>query len=446
MELNHWQTAEQKQCLSPMQAQSLKILEMSNYDLYRFLQEEQLENPILEMDAEGTETGETEAVKDPAFRAPGSLRVRNEDRQGYEEIPQAQGDSLAEHLRSQIQVSRYTRGELALFSYVIESLDEDGYLTVPADEIASLTGNSVEAAQKCIDAIRCMEPAGVGARDLADCLMLQLKARNACDESLTRMINDSLADVAAGHYRKIARQLSLTAKEVQRCVRIIHTLNPRPGNGFGIPGEPCYVVPDVMIDQRDGSWTVALNDKWMGSIGISRMYLELARNGGDGDMSEYLRNKIQRARFLLKSIEQRRDTLLRVTSVVLRKQKSFLKGEGTLVPMRLREIALELRMHESTVSRTIRDKYVQAPCGTYLFRELFDEGVGAAADRNTASSRQFVKNVLVDLIQKENPDSPFSDNELSAELRQLGVVLSRRTVAKYREELNLGNACERKVI
>lgn len=437
------QEIKQKQILSFQQTQSLKILAMSNLELYDLLQREQTENPVLEVEgASGAEEyrsiGDWFSRKKRLTESPGW----DGDDDGLEdEIGQAQSDTLADTLKAQIRLHCYTERETALIHYIIDLLDEDGYLLVSTEEIGRLTDSSPEQIQKCLDAIRCMEPAGVGAGSLCECLLLQLRAKGITDPNLERIIRGCLPEVASGHYHKIAGQLSISTEAVRECVRVIRSLNPRPGSGFGSQSGPDFVIPDVIFDRQGDTWEITLNDKWMGSIGISRMYEALSRSAQEESTAEYLKEKIRRAQFLMKSIEQRRNTLLRVASVILNRQKDYLEQKGPLAPLSLGTVAKELQIHESTVSRTIREKYVQTPLGTHPFRQYFSAGLMTCGGPQSSSA---VKDKIAGLVREENSSRPLSDSALAEELKKQGVEISRRTVAKYREELQIRNAAERR--
>ncbi|MVB10094.1 RNA polymerase sigma-54 factor [Caprobacter fermentans] len=435
------QEISQKQTLSLLQTQSLKILMMNNSELYDFLQREQMENPVLELEG-GSEEEKIRSVGDWFCRqghGPESIEWDDEEREPARKEDQT--ISLQESLKSQIRLRMYTKREIQLIQYIIDLLDEDGYLTVSADEISSLTNCSPDQVRKCIDAVQCMEPAGVGAGSLCECLLLQLEAKGLWDRNLASIVENHLPEVAYGHYHKLARQLSLPIKEVKEYVAVLHTLNPRPGSGFGCPENPAYIIPDVLIDRQEDSWEITLNDRWIGSVGVSRMYEALYHHSKDPGTTEYLKEKIRRAQFIVKSVEQRRNTLLRVTRVVLDRQKEYFEGRGPLAPLNLSMVSSELKLHESTVSRAIREKYLQSPAGTRLFKDFFSAGVASCGE--TMSSHA-VKEMIVRLIREEDAARPLSDSALAEKLKGSGVNLSRRTVAKYRDELKIKNAFERR--
>lgn len=442
MNLN--QEISQKQTLSVFQTQSLNILTMNNFELFEFIEKEQLENPVLEVES-GCEAEPFTSIGNwfHKQRNEPEPTETDEDNQNSD-IGMPQGDSLRDFLRSQIPIRTFTKEETLLTQYIIDLLDENGYLTVSAEEITALTGAGSQKVQKCIHAVRQMEPAGVGAGTLCECLLLQLQMKGLLDDNLTRIISGFLNEVACGHFHKIAKQLSLSTDDIRKYVNQIHSLNPLPGSGFGSQDVPNYIIPDIILDRQGDTWEITLNDKWMGSIGISRMYENLYRHSDDENTAEYLKDKIKRAQFLVRSIEQRRDTLLKVAQVLLEKQKGFLGGNQPLAPLNLGMIAQALQIHESTVSRAIRDKYVQTPLGTHLLKNFLTTGISSCTGEQ--KSGRAVKEMIAQLIRSEDASKPLSDNALAAQLKQLGVDISRRTVAKYREQIKIGNASTRKTV
>ncbi|MCX7614192.1 MAG: RNA polymerase factor sigma-54, partial [Clostridiales bacterium] len=304
----------------------------------------------------------------------------------------------------------------------------------------------IETVVKCIKCLQSMEPAGVGAESLKQCLIIQAKKAGCVDKMLVELIKYHLEDIAECKYKKITDELCISRKQLMEYVELIKSFNPHPSRGFGDDIAE-YIIPDVMISCYFGEWEILLNDKWIGGVGINKLYKTYVDNVEDECVREYLKEKINRAKFIVKCIEQRRDTLLEISHIILEKQLDFITGAGYLNVMNLSDVAAELGIHSSTVCRAIKNKYIQTPKGIYSFRRFF---VGKTnhypiADDEEISSAK-AKAILKDIVHDENKQLPFSDNALVKEMGRLGILLSRRTIAKYRKELGLPNAVERRSI
>ena len=291
-----------------------------------------------------------------------------------------------------------------------------------------------------------MEPAGIGAESLRQCLMIQAKRAGRADKILADLIKYYLEDIASCRYKKITDELCITRKKLTEYIELIKSFNPRPSRGFGDDTAE-YIIPDVLVSFRCDDWEILLNDKWIGCVGINKLYKSYADNAEDECVREYLKDKIRRTKFIVKSIEQRRDTLLKITRYILENQLGFITGTDFLKVMSLNDVADGLGIHSSTVCRAIRDKYIQIPKGVYSFRSFFAGKAGRSllAD-NEETSNAKVKAVLKEIIRKENRRSPLSDSTLSKELEKHRIMLSRRTIAKYRKELGLPNAADRRIL
>lgn len=262
------------------------------------------------------------------------------------------------------------------------------------------------------------------------------------EEILSEMIKHHLQNIAEGKISTISRALKLSSAEVRKMIHVIKGLNPRPLNGIG--GEKAqYIVPDVLLSHQDGGWNIELNDKWTGNLQSNDYYIHMMETAQDQELKSYFENKLRRARFIINAVEQRRETLTGITREILKRQEPYFLGTGQLKPMTLEEIADALEIHKSTVSRAIRDKYLRAPSGCFLFRSLFTTGI-PSGDGNGDVSRNAVKAKLKELVAAEDKKKPWSDEQLAGLLQDAGMPISRRTVAKYRMELGIGGAFQRK--
>ena len=286
-----------------------------------------------------------------------------------------------------------------------------------------------------------LEPQGIFASGLEECLLIQVQGMDE-EEILSEMIKHHLQNIAEGKISTISRALKLSSAEVRKMIHVIKGLNPRPLNGIG--GEKAqYIVPDVLLSHQDGGWNIELNDKWTGNLQSNDYYIHMMETAQDQELKSYFENKLRRARFIINAVEQRRETLTGITREILKRQEPYFLGTGQLKPMTLEEIADALEIHKSTVSRAIRDKYLRAPSGCFLFRSLFTTGI-PSGDGNGDVSRNAVKAKLKEFVAAEDKKKPWSDEQLAGLLQDAGMPISRRTVAKYRMELGIGGAFQRK--
>ena len=300
-------------------------------------------------------------------------------------------------------------------------------MEIPAEMIA-----------KALAVVQSLEPAGVAARDLSECLILQLRRRGEADETVLAIVKDYLPQLGRKQYGAIARALRVSEREVRAAEKQIAALEPRPGQAFQTREETVYIRPDVFVAEIDGVWQAVVNEYYLPRLTVSVYYQKLLEQTEDAETAAYLRQKLRHAQTLLHSLSQRGSTLRRCAEVAVREQKAFFAGGTTeLVPMRMRDLAAEIEVHPSTVSRCLRGKYLQCRQGTYPLRYFFPLPSGGV-------SRQAVQQRLVELIRGEDAAHPLSDEKLCCLLLSQGVEISRRTVAKYRTELGIPAASGRK--
>ena len=434
---------EQKLSLSYRQTLSLQVLAMNTSELNDYIEEQQLENPILEVQKEHESYEELAAIGQ-YFQSAAFDEKQNtfEDEEEYQqELPYSDVEPLKDYVISQLKPGACSDSDLPVLTFLIDSLDDHGYLPLSAEQTANLTGASAEQAARMIELLQSLEPVGIGARDLKHCLSLQAEARNAAPEVFSLIDND-LEDISHGYYQRISKDLGISVKKIKECVLFIQTLNPIPINGFS-RGHVEYIVPDVIFTCQDGEWNVEVNDRWVGSIGISSLYIEMAKAVDDPELKKYFSQKIDAARFVLQCVEQRRHTLEQVSRYILEYQLGFFQGTQPLRPLTMRQIADALSIHESTVSRTLRTKFAATPRGTFPLKSCLDDSL-SRTDGQTKHGRSETMEALSAMIQKEDPAHPYSDSTLSAMLENAGYPVSRRTVTKYREILGISNAFARK--
>lgn len=441
MEMKAELSLQAKQVLSQVQMQSLNILSMSMTELREFLQNEEIENPLMEYSAErqGMDIPVTYREYDRFYN-----RGARDDYNGEGELYQVENGppSVEEMINMQISWDCFGEKEKQIVNFCIHSLEQSGYLPIPAKEIAVALGTELSVVEGVLSELKTLEPRGIFASGLEECLLLQIKGMER-EKDLEKIIRFHLNDVAEGKISNISRKTKLSSMEVRKLIHIIKELNPRPLNGYG--GDRAqYVLPDIIIDYQDGQWAISLNDKWTGNIGVNEFYVHMMETAQDEELRVYFEEKLRRARFIVSAVEQRRKTLEGIAEGILRRQAGYFLGKEPLKPMTLEEIAKEQEIHKSTVSRAIRDKYVLVPAGCLLIRDLFTTGIGSGEGDNEDVSRNTVKAHLKKLVDQENKQKPFSDEQLAGLLGESGMQISRRTVAKYRMEMGIGSAFQRR--
>lgn len=438
---------EQKQILAPALRQSLKILGMNNRQLDEYIENQQLENPVLDRG----KTAESVAPCD-SFTAQYHVSGRKkntvsdaDDGCVYSDIPEEQPETLEKYLVEQLAVREMAEAEYRLAVYMIRELNPDGYLDTALNDICKATGASMAQVDQCLAAIQRMEPAGVGARNLEECLELQLRRSGKFEHDMEELIAHHLKDVANCHINKIAREMHISRDRAEKLTEILKTLNPRPASCIE-EEEIQYIIPDVIVKKNGEELKISLNDRWMRPPVLNDYYMSLSASCDEPELESYLAEKIRQAKFVLSSIERRKNTVLSVMQLILDQQRSFFCDGGSLAPLSMQFAASVLEVHESTICRAVKDKYVQCGRGTFPMRYFFVRNICREGNPGTeeAVSSSGIKELIGTMIQKENKQSPLSDANLSKCLKDAGIRISRRTVAKYREEMGIHNAFIRK--
>lgn len=444
-------TQEQKLIMTQQMQLSVKLLQMSGFELQEYIEKELQENPILD--------GKYEKEEEPKVQ----------DRMDYKELikylefdnygAQSYGDynddevspfnfiseikSLKEYLDEQVtemNVNEYTK---ALCKYIIENLDKRGYLDMSINDISKELKVPLEEVEDALEIVQSLEPSGIGGRDLKECLKIQLINRGADTDNLFKIIDSHLENLGDNKYAAIAKDLKITPKEAQDLGDIIKTLEPKPSRGFFTGEDVKYIVPDAQIRKISGKYYVIMNEEMSPRLAINNVYKEILTENKDKDAVEYIKGKMNSALFLMKSVDHRKSTIHKVLEKITDKQEEFLdKGEAYLKPMTLKEIADEIGVHESTVSRAVRDKYVYIPRGTMKIKDFFTTKI--SNDDNEDVSVVNIKNAIKKLVEDEDKKKPLSDQIICEKLNELDMNISRRTVAKYREELGIKSSSKRK--
>ena len=450
----------QTQTLSPQMMQSMEILQMGSQELLEYIQDQVQENPVLEME-EKYGKGDDTAVLQRKLEWLESTDAQNryyhqQDTEDDEKDPisnygtvDEREENLYLYVLSQLEVMDLEPELLPVGRFLVESLNQNGWLDESVEDLAEELGKPVEEVEKVLAAVQSLEPAGVGARNLSECLVLQLQRRHEDSELAIRIARDYLDPLSKSRYGLIAKSLGVCQEEVRTACDLIRTLNPRPGGGFAARENLVYITPDLFVVNFPDHFELLTNDYFFPDLNISGYYCRMLKSTEDNEVKDYLMGKVRQAKWVVHSIEQRRSTLLRCAECILELQEEFFRrGPGHLKPMCLADIAQKVGVHESTVSRTVRDKYLQCASGVYPLSYFFSRSLGAPAARpgteENASSPDFAKALLKKLIGGEDKHKPLSDQKLCERMAREGCELSRRTVAKYRDELGIPSTTGRK--
>jgi len=455
MELQQRPELRQKMTLSPQVYQGLSILAMPIADLQQLIEVEMLENPVLEVDetesepVEGEEQAEDEREDERSWdewlemyedldsMEPTAPRDPNAEQANTEEFVggiQSFDDYLLDQLSLLDVADEVDRGARA----VVGSLDEDGFFVGSLAEVARLAGITEQEAEAGLKAVQQLDPPGVGARNLAEALCIQMEFLGLEEPMLTRIIDEHLDDIAANHFRKVARALRIDENEVRRLVEVLRALNPRPAGAFSPGPSPGYIVPDVTLRRFDEEWLIIPNNEALPTLRVSPRYRSMLKSGStaDDETRRYLKDKIRSAESFIRNVDRRKDTVSRITEIILEVQRDFFEdGTGPLRPLRLEDVAVELGVHLSTVSRGVTGKYMATPYGLFELKHFFSGGYRTSTGMDVAATS--IKQRLRELVKEEDVAKPLSDQKLAELLSDEGVSVARRTVAKYREELGI---------
>jgi RNA polymerase sigma-54 factor len=360
-------------------------------------------------------------------------------------ITDNRGEDLEEYLISQLVTLPLTEKEQEIAEYLIDLLDSRGYLE---DELSIVSENLCvedEEVLRMLKVVQSLEPAGVGARNLSECLLLQLD-RQKMDEPLVRaIVKDYLEQLGKNQLPQIARKLKVTVEEVMQALEVIQTLNPKPGNSFSSRENLKYITPDVTVVKLKGYYEILLNEYMYPRMSINNYYRSMMKNGSDRETKEYVSTKVRQAEWIMQCVSQRNVTLMNVSKCIVDVQERFFTyGPGYLQPLKLADVAETIGVHESTVSRAVKDKYLQCSWGIYPMNYFF---IGSISKKGTDSTTtaDTAKTLLKEIIDGENKEKPYSDRVLADKLMEKGVKISRRTVTKYREALGIRDASGRKI-
>ena len=450
----------QTQTLSQRMIQSAEILQMTSQELNTYINELALENPVIDIVEPPTAEEQRESIEQQewlnSFNEENYYlyqRQNNDDDYDFKSswnINTDDGETLQDYLWSQLITENFTDQETEIIKFMLECLDNKGYLEESIETIASYFGTDTELVEDLLSDLQALDPSGVCARSLEECLKLQLERRDMLTPVLESIIDSCLEMVAKNQIPAIARKLRLSPTETAGYCQIIKSLNPKPGVSFSSRDQLRYIIPDVTIVKFKDHFDILLNESMYPTIELNSYYRQMNQNPESSELKEYLGNKIRQAEWVKQCVTQRGKTLMQVSRAILEHQEEFFTfGPAHLNPLKLADIAQELDIHESTVSRAVSKKYLQCSWGVYPMNFFFSRSVAVQESRSNESGAQSVtaadiKRVLREIIEEENKKKPYSDRLLGEKLAERGISISRRTVAKYREEEGIADASGRK--
>ncbi|HCY2327798.1 RNA polymerase factor sigma-54 [Escherichia coli] len=464
----------QQLAMTPQLQQAIRLLQLSTLELQQELQQALESNPLLEqidtheeIDTRETQDSETldtadaleqkempeELPLDASWDTIYTAGTPSGTSGDYidDELPVYQGETtqtLQDYLMWQVELTPFSDTDRAIATSIVDAVDETGYLTVPLEDIPESIGDEeidIDEVEAVLKRIQRFDPVGVAAKDLRDCLLIQLSQFDKTTPWLeeARLIISDHLDLLANHdFRTLMRVTRLKEDVLKEAVNLIQSLDPRPGQSIQT-GEPEYVIPDVLVRKHNGHWTVELNSDSIPRLQINQHYASMCNNArNDGD-SQFIRSNLQDAKWLIKSLESRNDTLLRVSRCIVEQQQAFFEqGEEYMKPMVLADIAQAVEMHESTISRVTTQKYLHSPRGIFELKYFFSSHVNTEGGGEASSTA--IRALVKKLIAAENPAKPLSDSKLTSLLSEQGIMVARRTVAKYRESLSIPPSNQRK--
>ncbi len=467
----------QEMKINPRLYQAMDLLYMPLMDLQQHIKQEMLNNPFLDLEdplvepedlkAEDEKEKEKEDEIDweeillDGFDA-GGRKQEYEQKEYYEPV-RVETRDLSDHLLDQLKLMRLSAREVLLGEEIVGNIDDEGYLACSLDEVVTSLNEwleengdawaredddiqpySLAEAEEMVEKIQRFDPPGIGARDLRECILLQLRDLEMEDSRTYTIVRDYFDQLINHRWSEISKELSITPREVQTAADEIAKLDPKPGLKYAAPADN-YITPDLIVEKIDGAYHVFLNDTSLPRLKLSRTYREIARDKSKfkGENKEFISNKLNSANWMIQAIEQRRQTMLKVMNFIVDRQREYFeRGVQYLKPLTLREVAEVIDMHESTVSRVTNEKYVQTPRGVLPLKFFFSSGL--STDSGEDVSARGIKAKIEKLVEEENPKKPLTDQSIVNLLKEEGIQIARRTVAKYRDQLGILSARMRK--
>jgi RNA polymerase sigma-54 factor len=445
--------------MTPQLQQAIRLLQLPLLDLSAQIQEALEENVMLEMEdlpdvpkTSAETTAEIETIRaEDSWQLSSMERIQdggwNGEGRPISEFADESGQSLREHLLWQLELENFSPREALIGEALIDSINDDGYLMAAPEDITDFivaeAGVSIEEIEQALNKVQRLDPVGIGARSLSECIVLQLRQLESATprvELAISMATDFLPSIAAKEYGDIRRALRTSEEDFEVALALVKSCNPKPGLAVS-PAAPEYVIPDVFVRKIDGRWQVEVSASGIPRLSVNQQYAKFLRGSGDHAV---LRTQLQEARWLVRSLEIRNETLMKVATCIVARQREFLEhGDEAMKPLVLRDVAETIGMHESTISRVTTSKYMHTPRGVFEFKYFFSSHLSTVDGEDQSSTS--VRAKIRKLIGAENPAKPLSDNKIAALLADEGITVARRTVAKYREALRISSSSERKV-
>lgn len=440
--------------MTPQLQQAIKLLQLSRQDYLEAIERELEENPLLESDPEiepdqdrkapehKAATGE-ELYESLDSRYPNKRGDFEGERGSLESNISAQ-EGLVEHLLWQLKVSDFSDTDRGIAAHIAGNLDVNGYLCSTLEEIAAETGSDLSDVERVLAEVQSLDPPGIAARDLRECLLIQLDQLGLGESMAARLVRDYLSELEHRRYESLAKQLKITLAEINDALKVIKQLEPRPGRPY-VDEAPVYITPDVYVKKVGNEFIVTMNEYGLPRLRLNSEYTDLVSspNGAsEPSTKDFINEKLRSANWLIKSIEQRKQTIFKVAESIVRFQREFFESGITgLKPLVLKDVADDVGMHESTISRVTSNKYLHSEQGVYELKFFFSSGLRSSEGDVSSES---VKSKIKDLISAESPKNPLSDQDIAVKLKADGIDIARRTVAKYREMMGIASSSRRK--
>lgn len=434
----------QQLTLTPKMVEELKILQMSNIELMQYINSQLNENPLLEIEDEDPvdfELPDDETAEEDVDENEYGQLVQGKDFTEYSRSPL----TLRQHLLLQIGELRISTEARKIAFYLIESIDDNGYLGSSIRDVSYVLGVSVKEVKNALNVVQKLEPAGIGARNLKECILLQLNRKGQLNDPIKIVVTNYLELLAAKKYKSISEKLGLPLEQIVDIHQKIKCTSPKPGLKFSDNSAAGYIQPELVAKLIDGKFTVMFNNDTTQNLKVSKYYKKLIKNEeSSNEAKKYIKLKISKAIEIINAIEQRKRTVLNVASCIIEFQEDFLrKGHMFLRPLTLKMVADKVGLHESTISRTVNEKYIETPKGIFELKFFFSSQLDTASRIGIAANA--VKKAIKDIVQNEDKKSPLSDEQIRKILEKNNIQAARRTVAKYREKLSILPAKIRKV-
>lgn len=451
MEFNIDLQQKQKIIITHELREAINILQYTSYELQKFVERSMEDNPLLEIDEDKyiesskdseDDKGYIDSISSEDYLY--SLDNRDDDRNTDTMLCSFsvnQGQNLQDYLREQLKLLEIDRKSKSIASYMVSCIDENGYLKCDIDILRKKINVSHEYINRILSIVQNMDPAGVGARDLKECLVLQLKRENVYNDTIKDIIENMLIDIAKGDIRHISLQCGVSMKTALGYVNIIKGLNPKPGASYS-DSSLNYVYPDIIIESVDGKLSTKIKNEPFYNLTVNNNYKKIMANKGTEEYY-YVKEKLQSAMWIIKSIEHRNETIKKVMDSIINLQEDYFHRRGNLNPMTMNEVADMSGVNVSTVSRAIKGKYVQTPRGVHEIKSLFKHPI--KGQNGIVLTSDEIKNMIKGIIEREDPHKPFSDKYIAEMLSNNDAIVSRRTVNKYREEMGIKCSSKRKI-